>query len=247
MAAQERILIVDDNTRLVEALRHILEGEGYTVLTAPDGLAALQLMQATCPHLILADIAMPRMNGYQLYERVRENPEWTLIPFLFLTGRGMDSDIRYAKELGADDYLVKPVEPEDLLVAVRGKLKRARQLAQLRGRDLVEVDEETATPALVVGALRIEPKTHRVTFNGNPIALSAREFALLACLADRAGEVVTPQEILHCTHGYDADYEEASALLRPLIRSVRRKLGYAVGELGCIETVRGIGYRLLRA
>ncbi len=243
MPSREYILIVDDNTRLTGALQKILESEGYTVLTATDGFAALEVMQETRPDLILADITMPRMNGYQLYERVREHPEWVFIPFIFLTARSMDSDVRYGKELGADDYLVKPVTPEDLLVAVRGKLKRAHQLAQLQGR--LPTDEKAGPPALVIGALRIEPATRRVTFNGNPIALSAREFALLACLANHAGEVVTPQEILRYTHGFDADHEEASSLLRPLIRSVRRKLGYDIGDPGCIETVRGIGYRLL--
>jgi DNA-binding response OmpR family regulator len=193
--------------------------------------------------LILADVAMPRMNGYQLYQRVRENPEWMAIPFIFLTARAMDSDIRYGKELGADDYLTKPFEPEDLFAAVRGKLKRARQLAQRAAR--LAPSSALGPRALVVGKLQVDPGQHRAWLDGEPIRLSAREFTLLERLARRANQVVSPQELIQATHGLDTDYVEAGSLLRPLIRSLRRKLGYPTGDMGCIENVRGVGYRLI--
>ncbi len=243
MAVRETILVVDDNARMLTAVQRILESEAYRVLTATDGLAALLLMQETRPDLIIADIAMPRMNGYQLYERVRQNPDWTLTPFIFLTGRAMDSDIRYGKEIGVDDYLIKPIEPEDLAAAVRGKLKRARQWSQHRERPVTLAESEAAP--LVVGALRIDPRYHRVELNGNPLALSAREFVLLEYLTRNAGQIISPQALIKVTHGLNLDSGEAGTLLRPLIRSLRRKLGYPVGESGCIETVRGLGYRLL--
>lgn len=243
MDHRDAILIVDDNERLLTAVQRILESEGYIVFTATDGAAALEMLRETRPNLIIADITMPHINGYQLHERVRQNPEWALVPFIFLTGHAMDSDIRYGKEIGVDDYLVKPIEPEDLLVAVRGKLKRARQWSQQRSRPTGSRKSNQDT--LCVGALCLDPAQRRATLNGAPLALSAREFILLEYLARSAGEVVPPEALIKATHEFETNEVEAGALIRPMIRSLRRKLGYPVGELGCIETVRGWGYRLL--
>ena len=234
----ERILIVDDAPSLLDNLREALQESGYEVMTATDGLSALQIMSAQHIDLVLADIAMPHLNGYQLYERVRQNPQWVRIPFIFLTARTLDSDIRYGKELGADDYLVKPIQMEDLLAVVRGKLRRARQLEQLTPAAPV------AAAILELGRLRIDVDQHRVWMADRLVELSAREFALLECLA-REGRVVSASRLLQATHQLAGDTAEAGALLRPLIRSLRRKLGYATGETGCIENVRGIGYRLI--
>lgn len=245
MNEKETILVVDDNARMLTAVQRILESEGYLVLIAHDGLAALQIMQESTPHLIIADIAMPRMNGYQLHERVRQNPDWVLIPFIFLTGRAMDSDIRYGKEIGVDDYLVKPIEPEDLLVAVRGKLKRARQWVRYQGHGQPDAPATSEMATLAVGALHIDCAQRRVELDGHLLALSAREFVLLEYFARHVGQIVTPRELIGVTHSLELDDQEAGTLLRPLIRSLRRKLGYPVGESGCIETVRGLGYRLL--
>lgn len=237
------ILVVDDNKRLLTAIQYILEGEGYAVRTAADGADALQMMQETRPNLIIADIAMPHMNGYQLHERMRQNPDWALIPFIFLTGRAMDSDIRYGKEIGADDYLIKPIEPDDLIATVRGKLRRARQWSQAQEQSGQLWDADRST--LIVGPLRLDPVRRRAELHGEPIALSTREFILLEYLARRAGKIVPPEALVRATHGFETNRSEAGTLVRPLIRSLRRKLGYPVGELGCIETVRGLGYRLL--
>jgi len=243
MKAIMPILVVDDEPHLLEGIRLTLETADYAVLTARDGVEALLVLQSQPVGLILADIAMPRMNGYQLYERVRGNPQWVAIPFIFLTARAMDSDIRYGKELGADDYLTKPFNPEDLLAAVRGKLRRAQQLAQQPAR--FAQSSELGTYVLTVGDLRIDPGQHRVWLYADPIGLSAKEFTLLEHLAQRVNQVVSPQELIRATHGLETDYLEASSLLRPLIRTLRRKLGYSVGEMGCIENVRGVGYRLV--
>jgi DNA-binding response OmpR family regulator len=242
MKTAASILVVDDQPVVLKILRLTLEEAGYRPLIASDGIEALAVLQSQPVDLILADIAMPRVNGYQLYERVRENPQWVAIPFLFLTARALDSDIRYGKELGVDDYLTKPIQPEDLLAAVQGKLRRAQQLAQLPAQPAPS--PMLRLRATVVGRLRIEPGQHRAWLDEQPIKLSAREFSLLEYLARRAGDVVSPPELIQVTHGLDADRVEAGALLRPLIRSLRRKLGYPVGEMGCIENVRGVGYRL---
>jgi DNA-binding response OmpR family regulator len=242
MESGTAILVVDDEPLLQESIRLALEDAGYQVLTANDGMEALSVMQSHPVDLVLADIGMPRMNGYQLYERVRENPEWVTIPFLFLTVRAMDSDIRYGKELGADDYLIKPIKLEDLLAAVRGKLRRAQQLAQQAS--YAPASSGLETRMLVVGGLRIDAGRYRVWLADREIKLSAREFVLLEYLARRARQVVPPQEMIKATHGLETDRVDAGGLLRPLIRSLRRKLGYPVGEMGCIENVRGVGYLL---
>jgi DNA-binding response OmpR family regulator len=239
MNEQTTILVVDDQPDLLSNLELTLEAEGYRVLTAGDGDEALTMLHANHVDLILADIAMPRKNGYQLFEEVRDQPQWLAIPFLFLTARTLDSDIRYGKELGVDDYLTKPIQPEDLLASVHGKLRRAEQMAQFQS-----APAPSNGRILRVGTLRIDPDQHRAWLHDEPMALSAREFTLLEYLARRVNMVVSPQELIRATHHLDTDHEEAGTLLRPLIRTLRRKLGYPVGEIGCIEVVRGVGYRL---
>jgi two-component system response regulator VanR len=243
MDPQASILVVDDYPEILENLEMFLVDEGYRVLTARDGVEALAVLQSQPVDLIVADIAMPRMNGYQLYERVRENPQWVALPFLFLTARALDSDVRYGKELGVDDYLTKPIQLEDLAAAVNGKLRRAEQLARLAQQAAPLPPVETR--ALNLGRLRIDPGQHRVWMDEKLVKLSAREFMLLEFLAHRVNQMVSLQELIRITHGLDTDAVEAGSLLRPLIRSLRRKLGYKTSEMGCIENVRGVGYRLV--
>ena len=242
MEIDATILVVDDQPEILENLALVLELEGYRVLTAGDGVEALTVMEAETVDLILADIAMPRLNGYQLYKRVRDNPRWVTIPFIFLTARAMDSDVRYGKELGVDDYLTKPIEPEDLLAAVHGRLRRAQQLMEAASHFSPPVTEPAT---LELGRLRVDPGQHQAWMDGEPVKLSAREFTLLAYLAQRPNQVVTAPELIGVTHELETDRVEAGTLLRPLIRSLRRRLGYGVGEAGCIENIRGVGYRLV--
>jgi DNA-binding response OmpR family regulator len=237
------ILVADDQLQLQAMISLTLESAGFQVLRSGDGLEAIKILQAQPVDLILADIAMPRMNGYQLYQRVRENPSWLAIPFIFLTARSLDSDIRYGKELGVDDYLTKPIEPEDLLAAVQGRLRRALQLAHLTIQPVAPPPANRRS--IAVGRLRIDSGQHRAWLNDQLIDLSAREFTLLEYLARRADTMVAPQELIRVTHDLETDDVDAGSLLRPMIRSLRRKLGYAVGEMGCIENVRGVGYRLV--
>jgi len=239
MSKTATILIVDDEPDLLDNISLALEAEAYRVLTAADGIEALAVLETETVDMILADIAMPNMNGYQLYERIRENSRWTTIPFIFLTARTMDSDIRYGKELGVDDYLTKPIRVGDLLAVVRGKLRRAQQLSQLKPAT------STQTNQLTVGQLRIDPEQHRIWLGDEEIQLSAKEFALLEHLAQQPGKVISPQELIQTTHEFEADHIEAGSLVRPLILSLRRKLDLPIGQVGSIENVRGVGYRLV--
>jgi len=243
MDTNATILIADDEPDLRENIQLFLEGAGYNVLAAGDGAEALQILQSQPVDLILADIAMPEINGYQLYEQVRKNPHWAAISFIFLTARKMDSDIRFGKSLGVDDYLTKPIRPADLLAVVQGKLRRSQQLL---GAVTQITPASTGKDGLVImGCLQVDSRQHKVWLNEQEIKLSAREFLLLEYLAQEAGKIISPQELVQVTHQLKTDAVEAGSLLGPLVLSLRRKLGAAVGETGLIENVRGVGYRLI--
>lgn len=128
------ILVVEDNDILRQGIQLLLEADGFTVYTAPNGLQALELMQYNCPDLILSDISMPEMDGYAFFEEVRARIEWIAIPFIFLTARGSRYDVYEGKKLGVEDYLVKPINHQELLTTIRSRLARSQQLllAQLQ-------------------------------------------------------------------------------------------------------------------
>jgi len=124
------ILVVDDQPQLLGSIQMTLELAGYRVYTAGTGIEALAVLQTQPIDLILTDIGMPHLDGYQLCDRVRADRRWSAIPLLFLTAREAEEDIRYAKTLGVDDYLVKPIEPEDLLAAVYDWLRAGASRSQ---------------------------------------------------------------------------------------------------------------------
>ncbi|NLE43540.1 MAG: hybrid sensor histidine kinase/response regulator [Chloroflexi bacterium] len=125
-----RILVVEDQDSLRRAVQRFLESEGYTITTAGDGIEALDRMNEECPDIIVADIGMPRMDGYAFYEAVRSRQDGVQIPFIFLSARSDKAEIRRAKDLGAEDYIIKPFHPEDLAVAIRARLRRAHEIRE---------------------------------------------------------------------------------------------------------------------
>ena len=128
--SKQRILVVDDHEPLLKAIQGILEEEGYTIFTAQDGTKALEMMRKVYPNLIIADIMMPRMDGYALYEAIRTEPEWVAIPFIFLTAKAEREDRLKGKGMGAEDYLTKPFDPQELVVAVSSRLGRAQAIQE---------------------------------------------------------------------------------------------------------------------
>ncbi len=167
---QALIMVIDDNPEFLDGVELTLEMEGFKVWTATDGQHALNELQAAfqrqdqaragmerLPDLILADIMMPVMDGYDFYEQVQANPYLNRIPFIFLTAKSSDEDVRYGKELGPDDYLSKPCSSEDILASVRGKLRRIKQQKSLAARlmgDFGEPQKDGMIVAIVVvGAL----------------------------------------------------------------------------------------------
>jgi DNA-binding response OmpR family regulator len=237
------ILVVEDDFYLRTATAQMLQQAGYHVAEAANGAEALDHLVQRPVDLILADIAMPVMNGYQLFQQVMSEPRWVGIPFIFLSARAMDSDVRYGKELGADDYLTKPFRLDDLLAAVAGSLRRA----QRRGRTRASEGHPGGVPTdrWILGSLQIDPTSHGVWLDGERIDLSAREFRLLHRLAQEPAAAVPMEDIVRVTHQLTTDFAEASSLLRPLVRTLRRKLGYQAGDMGCIRNLRGVGYLLV--
>ncbi len=166
---QALIMVIDDNPEFLSGITLTLEMEGFKVWTATDGQHALDELQSALqqgqtgtgmerlPDLILADIMMPVMDGYEFYERVQANPYMNHIPFIFLTAKSSDEDIRYGKELGSDDYLPKLYPPEDILASIRGKLKRVKQRRTLMARLTGDSDQPLkgglVIAIAVVGAL----------------------------------------------------------------------------------------------
>lgn len=139
------ILVVEDHEPLRAAIKQVLEAAHYTVLTANDGVEALEMMEKTCPDLIVADIMMPRMDGYALYEAVRDRPEWIPIPFIFLTAKAERGDVLRGKKMGAEDYITKPFDPQELLVAIEARLGRAQAVRQAAAGELDQLKHQIIT------------------------------------------------------------------------------------------------------
>jgi two-component system sensor histidine kinase/response regulator len=139
------VLVVEDHFFLQKAIQDTLAAEGYTVLAADNGRHALQVMEKDRPDIIVADILMPGMDGYDFYQAVRARPEWTSIPFIFLTAKAQRADIIKGKALGVEDYLVKPVDPEELVVTVRARLERAQAVQASSEAKLDEIKQQIVT------------------------------------------------------------------------------------------------------
>ncbi|HDQ72800.1 MAG TPA: hybrid sensor histidine kinase/response regulator [Chloroflexi bacterium] len=142
---QAHILVVDDHEPLRKAIQGILEAEGYKITTASDGLQALKLMNQDLPDMVIADIMMPRMDGYDLYQAIRSRPDWVSMPFIFLTAKAEKEDKLRGKSLGAEDYLTKPFDAEELLVAVQSRLERAQAIQEFAQTQFEELKQQIAS------------------------------------------------------------------------------------------------------
>ena len=223
------ILLVDDDTLLRRSLAFNLEQAGYQVSTAASAEDALAYLQRARPDLVLLDVGLPGMDGLQALRQMRQTSE---LPVIFLTARRRDLDEILGLELGADDYITKPFDPDVLLARVRAVLRRSREGTALA--------EETA---LVVGDLQIDPAGHTVTLAGRDIALTAREFALLHVLALEPGRVLSVDDLLGRVWG--AEYSGEPQVVYVHIRWLREKLEKNPGRPQRIVTVRGVGYKLV--
>ncbi|MFE2478549.1 response regulator transcription factor [Streptomyces sp. NRRL F-2747] len=232
-----RILVVDDEPAVREALRRSLAFEGYAVQTAVDGLDALEKAAAHDPGLIVLDIQMPRMDGLTAARRLRASGSTT--PILMLTARDTVGDRVTGLDAGADDYLVKPFELDELFARVRALLRRSSYAASRAGADGAADD----TDALAFGDLRMDLATREVTRSGRQVELTRTEFTLLEMFLAHPRQVLTREQILKTVWGFD--FEPSSNSLDVYVMYLRRKTE-AGGEPRLVHTVRGVGY-VLRA
>jgi len=233
------ILVVEDDPAVAEGIRRTIKADGLEARVAKDGMEALAFLEQATPDLIIADIMMPSMNGYQLYQRIRQNPDWVWIPFIFLTARAEIEDIRYGKELGVDDYLTKPIEPEDLQAAIRGRLRRYEQL----GMD-EQLPAANPTGEYTVEDIRVDLSRRQVFVADQEISLSPTEFDILQRLIAADGTVVHYEDLLGYDDGDVLGAKDAAELLRYHIRNLRKKLEAAGQDGELIINVRSVGYRL---
>jgi two-component system alkaline phosphatase synthesis response regulator PhoP len=220
------ILIVDDEPKIVQLARDYLERAGFTVLSAADGTAALTAARSARPDLIVLDLGLPGTDGLDVTRHVRRESN---VPIIMLTARGEESDKLVGLELGADDYIVKPFSPKELVARVRSVLRRA---------------EGAAAPRDVLRAadLTLDVPRMRLTVGDRPVELTATEFQLLAALARQPGRIFTRAQLLDAVHGVAFDsYERA---IDAHIKNLRRKIEANPHEPRYLLTVYGVGYRL---
>ncbi len=228
---KQTILVADDDELIVDALRYQLEREGYSVLLTYDGQAALQMARTQNPDLILLDVMMPKMHGWEVCREIRRE---SAVPILMLTARGEEMDRVLGLELGADDYIVKPFSFRELIARIRSNLRRV-SYSQPAARKTAE--------NIVLGPLTINKERRQVTKNGEPVNLSQREFDLLSALLNADGAVVARNDLLDQVWG--EEWIGDPRTLDVHIRWCREKLEEDPGHPRLILTVRGVGYRLV--
>ncbi|MFM2082666.1 MAG: hypothetical protein RL380_1357 [Verrucomicrobiota bacterium] len=227
-AVKPKILVVDDEPDAVELIAFNLKQAGYDVVTAADGAAALKQARATQPALIVLDIMLPELDGFEVCKLLRRDPATAATPILMLTAKAAEIDRVLGLELGGDDYVTKPFSPRELVLRVKKILER-----------------HTAPPKAkrdkyVFGELVIDLPRHQLTWRGKPIELTATEFKLITLLAERSGRVQSRDQLLRDVWEYDSVIDTRTVDTH--MRRLREKLGAAAKHL---DTVRGVGYRFV--
>ena len=230
VAHQITILVVDDELNLVELVSSYFEHEGFVVLCAADGSTALDLARTERPDVVVLDLMLPGMSGYEVLEQLRADDSTRDVAVLMLTARKEEQDRIRGLSLGADDYLTKPFSPQELVLRIGAILRRVAQAPQ------------PAADVLRIGALQIDRGAHRVAVDGHEVELTPTEYRLLVMLAERRGRVQARGHLLETVWEAAPDIQTRTVDMH--VQRLRTKLG-AAGDL--IETVRGFGYRLRSA
>ncbi|GFK92830.1 Phosphate regulon transcriptional regulatory protein PhoB [Fundidesulfovibrio magnetotacticus] len=222
---KDTVLIVEDDEDILQLLEYNFQSAGFDVSTARDGLDALAKIRRRTPDLVLLDIMLPGADGFEVCKTIKRDPKTAQTPVIMLTARGEEVDRIVGLELGADDYVVKPFSPRELILRARAVLKRLAPEAapkQVLRRDGLDVDLDA----------------HRATSHGEELLLTATEFKLLAELFKSQGRVQTRDQLLNTVWGYE--FEGYARTVDTHVRRLRQKLG---PHAALIETVRGVGYR----
>ncbi len=221
----ENILVVEDDEDIQELLTYNLQGAGYGVTLCGDGYQALEAVRKRIPDLVILDLMMPGISGFDVCRELRRDERTASVPIIMLTARGDEVDRIVGLELGADDYVVKPFSPRELLLRIKAVLKR-----------LTTDGRENQT--LRKGALQVDLDAHRAYVEGEELQLTATEFKLLADLIRSRGRVRTRDQLLNAVWGYE--FDGYARTVDTHVRRLRQKLGDCADM---IETVRGVGYR----
>jgi len=235
------ILVVDDDAKIVRLVRTYLERDGFSVVTAADGPAALEAIERHRPALVILDLMLPEMDGRAVIRAVRRDDEAGATPIIILSARGSTIDRIAGLEDGADDYLPKPFSPAELVLRVKSLLRRAAASVP----EAAGGPETSTRPALVHADLVVDLDRHEVTRAGRPIPLTRVEFRLLQTILEADGRVLTRDQLLDAVYGQD----QADILDRTVdvhIGRLRDKLGDDADQPRYVATVRGVGYRAAR-
>jgi len=222
-----KILLVDDEKDIVEFLKYNLELEGFDVITAYDGIQALDKLQEN-PSLIILDIMMPRLDGYDTVKKIKSIEKFSGIPIIFLTAKSGEADEIIGLELGANDYIQKPISPKKLIARVKSNLRK---------KD-ISTEEKTLPKQLKIGPLFINRETYTIKINGEKKIFPRKEFELLYFLANHPGHVFSREALLKDIWGADVYVVDRTVDVH--IRKVREKLDE---HADLIETVKGVGYK----
>ncbi len=225
--SNEQVLIVDDEKTLVKALTFNLEKEGFRVDQAYDGEEALEKVFSLKPDIVVLDLMLPEIDGFEVCRQIRKKLE---VPIIMLTARSEDIDKVLGLELGADDYLTKPFNSRELVARIKAILRRSAAY------------EEEAKKQIQIGKLHIDLLQHRVRLDGKDVSLTSKEFALLSFLAVNAGNVYSREQLLEQVWGYD--YYGDVRTVDVHIRHLREKLEDDPGNPNLIITVWGTGYKI---
>lgn len=223
--AQSKILVVEDDHDIAQLLALSIRKAGFEVLTSENGYEALSLVRQHQPDLLVLDLMIPGIDGFEVCKELKRDPKTAELPIIILTARGEEIDRIIGLELGADDYVVKPFSPRELLLRIRAILRRSGQ-------------EPRPASVFKKSDLEIDFDAHRVSLEKQEIALTATEFKLLAELVHNQGKVLTREQLLDKVWGYH--FEGYARTVDTHIRRLRQKL---LDSADWIETVRGIGYR----
>jgi len=223
---KEKILIVEDEKNLAKLIRYNMEREGYECYMAKSGEEAIGLLNKHAVDMILLDIMLPGMDGFEVCRKIKQSDKLSNIPIIMVTAKGAEVDRVVGLELGADDYVVKPFSPRELSLRVKTILKR--QAGKSEKKELIGIED-----------ILIDLPSHKVTVKGKEIPLTLKEFNLLLILVQRRGRVQSRDTLLSDVWGIDTDIETRT--LDTHIKRLREKLGKS-GKV--IETIRGIGYKI---
>jgi two-component system alkaline phosphatase synthesis response regulator PhoP len=224
--AGELILLVDDEANIVDLARMYLERDGYRIEAAYDGVAALQAVEKLDPALVVLDIMLPEMDGFEVCRRVRAESD---VPIIMLTARDEDIDKIVGLELGADDYLTKPFNPRELVARVKAILRRAERIPARKQE------------SLHLGDVTIDPASRELSVAGETVELRTKEFDLLLVLAENKGIVLSREQLLDLAWGYD--FYGQTRTVDVHVANLRKRLQKS--ENLRIETVTGVGYKLV--